>query len=103
MTFSVIIPAHDEETTIGRCLEGLLADAREDEFEVIVVCNGCTDRTADVARSFERGATVIEIDRASKYLALRAGENHASGFPRFYIDADVITSAQAVRDVAAVL
>jgi acetyltransferase-like isoleucine patch superfamily enzyme len=103
MTFSVIIPAHDEETTLGRCLEALLAGAREDEFEVIVVCNGCTDRTADVARSFRPGVAVIEIDPASKYLALRAGDRRASGFPRFYIDADVITSAQAVRDVAAVL
>ena len=103
MTLSLIIPAHDEETTIGRCLESLLADAHEDEFEVVVVCNGCTDRTVDVARSFEPGATVIEINRASKYLALREGDRRASGFPRFYIDADVITSAQAVRDVATVL
>lgn len=103
MTLSVIIPAHNEETTIGRCLESLLAAAREGEFEVIVICNGCTDRTAEVARSFQRGVTVIEIDPASKYLALREGDRQASGFPRFYIDADVVTSAQAVRDVAGVL
>lgn len=100
---SVVIPAHDEETTIGRCLECLLADASPGELEVIAVCNGCLDRTADVARSFGPQVTVIEIDVASKYLALRAGDERASAFPRFYIDADIVTDTQALRDVAAVL
>jgi acetyltransferase-like isoleucine patch superfamily enzyme len=100
---SVVIPAHDEETTIGRCMEGLLADAQPGEFEVIVVCNGCSDRTAAIARSFGPMVTVIELGVASKYLALRAGDERASGFPRFYVDADVVAPTQALRDVAAVL
>jgi acetyltransferase-like isoleucine patch superfamily enzyme len=101
--FSVVIAAHDEETTIGRCLEGILAEARPGEFEIITVCNGCRDRTADVARSFGPDVTVIETEVASKYLALRAGDERASAFPRFYIDADIVTHTQALRDVAAVL
>ena len=43
---SVVIPAHDEEAVIERCLGTLLADARAGEVEVVVVCNGCTDDTA---------------------------------------------------------
>ena len=47
---SFVIPAHNEEAVIGRCLTALLAGARRDELDIIVVCNGCTDRTAEVAR-----------------------------------------------------
>lgn len=100
---SVIVPAHDESTTVGRCLGVFLADATPGELEVIVVCNGCHDDTADVARSFGAGVTVVEIDTASKYLALRAGDAHAHCFPRFYIDADVIATTRDLREVAAVL
>src|SRR3954451_10587829 len=46
---SVIIPAHNEEGYLEQTLEAL---KRQNYawFEVIVVANGCTDRTADVAR-----------------------------------------------------
>lgn len=100
---SVIVPAHDESMTVGRCLAALLADAEPGELEVVVVCNGCHDNTAEVARSFGSPVTVVEIDTASKYLALRAGDAHAHGFPRFYIDADVVAGTQDLREVAAVL
>ena len=40
---SIIIPAHNEGSVIGRCLRVLLADAKPDEFDVIVVAN-CTPR-----------------------------------------------------------
>lgn len=46
---SVIVPAHNEEQVIGRLLEQLLDDP-DGGLEIWVVCNGCTDRTADVAR-----------------------------------------------------
>ncbi|MDQ6819585.1 MAG: glycosyltransferase [Actinomycetota bacterium] len=102
-TFSVVIPAHDEQATLGHCLESLLADAHPGEVELIVVCNGCSDRTADVARSFGPEVTVVELDVASKYLALRAGDARASCFPRFYVDADVRADTRALRETAAVL
>ena len=46
---SIVIAAHNEETVIGRCLDTLLADAHPGEFDVTVVANGCSDRTAEVA------------------------------------------------------
>ena len=52
-TFSVIIPAHNEENYIGKCLEavGRAAEkARPLETEVTVAANLCTDRTAEIAR-----------------------------------------------------
>ncbi len=103
MPFSVVIPAHNEEAVIGRCLSSLMDGAPPGELEVLVVCNGCDDRTADVARQSAPNATVLEIPVASKVAALNAGDEHASYFPRFYVDADVELSYQALVSVARVL
>ena len=67
----------------------------------MVACNGCTDRTADIAR--DRGARVVEVAGPSKIAALDAGDAAAVGFPRFYVDADVVLTGRAVLDVAAAL
>ena len=67
----------------------------------MVVCNGCTDRTADVARAFGDGVRVIETPIASKTAALNLGDAVVSGFPRFYVDADVTLPLASVRRIAA--
>ena len=47
---SVIVPAHNEEAYLPRTLEAL-RHQNYGWFEVIVVANGCTDRTAELARA----------------------------------------------------
>jgi colanic acid/amylovoran biosynthesis glycosyltransferase len=103
MTFSVVIPAHNEEAVIGRCLSSLTKGAPEGELEVLVVCNGCDDRTAEVARRSAPGATVLEISVASKVAALNVGDEHARHFPRFYVDADVELAYPALASVGQAL
>ncbi|MDM8007795.1 MAG: glycosyltransferase [Phycisphaerae bacterium] len=100
---SVVVPAHNEQPVIARGLKAIIDGARADEIEVVVVCNGCTDRTAEVARSFGAPVRVIEIPQASKTAALNAGDQAVSGFPRFYVDADVIIGLASIRRMAAVL
>ncbi len=48
---SVIVPARNEERSLGRCLESLLAQQGL-EFEVLVVDDDSSDRTRDIAESF---------------------------------------------------
>lgn len=50
---SVIVPARNEEACLATCLESLVAQTGI-EFEVIVVDDASTDRTAEIARSFSR-------------------------------------------------
>ncbi|WP_244366103.1 glycosyltransferase [Micromonospora echinofusca] len=100
MVTSVVIAAHNEEGVLGRGLRRLLGDARPGEFEVIVVANGCTDGTAELARSVP-GVRVLELPAAGKPAALNAGDAAASGFPRLYLDADVELDTDGVRALAA--
>ncbi|MFD5792105.1 glycosyltransferase [Streptomyces diastatochromogenes] len=94
---SIVIPAHNEARVIGRLLDSLLADSSEDETDIVVVCNGCTDDTARIAAARGPRVRVVEIPVPSKHAALRAGDDHAHGFPRVYVDADVVITGADVR------
>ncbi|MFF0433597.1 glycosyltransferase family 2 protein [Streptomyces sp. NPDC004327] len=100
---SIVIPAHNEERTLARLLDGLLDGAADGEFDVLVVCNGCTDATAAVAAGYGPRVRVVETPLPSKHQALRLGDEHARGFPRIYVDADVELGAADVRALAAAL
>lgn len=89
---TVVIPAHDAAGTIEACLDSLAGEA----VEIIVVANGCTDATAQIARSHRVAPAVIEVDRADKANALNVGDRAARGFPRLYVDADVVFAPGAV-------
>jgi hypothetical protein len=95
---SVIIPAHNESGVIARTLAPLAPMAAAGKLDVFVVCNGCTDDTAEIARRFE-GVTVLESARPSKTAALNAGDAAATRWPRLYLDADAQISPGTVRDV----
>lgn len=103
---SVIIPAHDEETSLPGSLRALLADP-DLQLEVVVVANGCTDRTADVARrlgvELSASVRVASIDQASKTAAMNVGDDMATAFPRIYLDADVTCHPATLRGLVEAL
>lgn len=98
---SVIIPAHNEAATIGRNLLALREGTREGDLDVVVVCNGCTDQTAEVARRADPLARVIEIQQPSKAEAVRVGNTATDVFPRVHLDADIELSGSAVLQLLA--
>src|SRR6202048_606473 len=57
-TVSVIVPARNEQTCLGACLESLVAQTGV-PFEIIVVDDHSTDRTREIAQSFS-GVRVID-------------------------------------------
>jgi hypothetical protein len=77
----------------------LLADVPAGLLEVVVVCNGCTDDTAEVARATGLPVRVIEIDEASKIVALRVADARTQSFPRLYLDADVVLPGRSALAV----
>ena len=97
MAGAVLIPAHDEELVLPDTLAALLLGLPEDVV-VVVACNGCRDRSAEVARAFAPRVRVLEIEEPSKVAALNAAEATDPPFPRLYLDADVrLAGADAAR------
>lgn len=96
---SVVIPAHNEAVTIGRTLAALRRGLGSDDLDVVVVCNGCTDATAEVAGRADPGARVIEIPQPSKSEAVRVGNAATDVFPRVHLDADIELTGAAVLEL----
>ncbi len=95
--FSVIIPAYNEANVIGGLLGALREPAECGDAEVVVVCNGCADATAEIARDASPAFTVLETDFASKANALNLGDDVATTFPRLYIDADLRVAREDIE------
>lgn len=103
-SFTVIIPAHDEESVIARCLNSLMHGAPSDHrMEVIVAANGCHDRTVECARAAAPGAIVLDLPEGSKTRAMNAAARRASHHPRIFLDADVQCSYPTLAALAQVL
>jgi glycosyltransferase involved in cell wall biosynthesis len=85
---SVIVPVWNGCDVIGRCLSALQQQTLPaDQFEIIVVDNGSTDGTADVARSFP-GVSVYLEQRPGSYAARNLALTHARGRFVAFTDAD---------------
>jgi glycosyltransferase involved in cell wall biosynthesis len=70
---SVIVPVRNEEAHLGEQLVALVAQTYRERWEVVIVDNGCTDRSMDVAREFTARLPSLNIVDASK----RRGLNYA--------------------------
>ncbi len=101
---SIIVPARNEEACLGACLQSLVAQTGI-SFEIIVVDDDSTDRTAEIARSFP-GVDVIQAGPlpdgwTGKNNAMSAGARIAKGKWLLFTDADTIHKpASLARAVA---
>ena len=95
--FSVIIPAHNEENYIRPTLHSLKSQTFQD-FEVIVVANGCTDETEDIVkkRANER-LRLLSLPKANVSVARNAGALNAQGKLLLFLDADTRLEDDALR------
>ena len=96
---SVIVPAYNEAASIGRCLEALVAQTRAPE-EIIVVDDGSTDTTAQIAAS--HGVRVIRQANQGAAAARNRGVEASTGSLLLFTDADCAPVPEwAARLVAA--
>ncbi|QNG36300.1 glycosyltransferase family 2 protein [Geodermatophilaceae bacterium NBWT11] len=97
----VLIPAHNEEATIGRTLEALLTQSRVPD-RIVLLADNCTDRTEEIARRF-RGVTVMRtVDNTERKVGAlnqgwrrwQAGYDYVAG-----IDADTILAPDCLQQL----
>jgi len=97
---SVVIPAYNEEKTIGNVIKETIQimDSLGLPYEIIVVDDGSTDRTREVASRYK--ATVLSNGRnRGKGYALRKGFQHAQGDIVVTIDADGSHKPKEIPDL----
>jgi glycosyltransferase involved in cell wall biosynthesis len=94
---SFVVPAHNEEAFLGRTLAALreAAEKLQVRYELIVVDDASTDRTAEVAG--ECDATVVSVHYRRISAVRNAGFRHASGDVVVFVDADTIVPPDTLR------
>jgi len=97
-SISIIVPAHNEEKVIERCIKSLL-EIDYPKKEIIVVDDGSTDRTYRLVKRYSaRGVKVLRRERAGgKSVALNTGMLLARGEIIVTCDADSIISRDALK------
>ncbi|MCS6843241.1 MAG: glycosyltransferase [Caldilineales bacterium] len=95
-SLSIVVPARNEERNLSRLLPTLQATAYPGPWEIIVVDDGSTDRTAQVAA--QHGARVLRVDHLppgwkGKPHACHQGALAAQGEWLLFTDADTLHAA----------
>ena len=90
--FTVVIPTHGRPSTLGRCLESLVASDLPGDSEVLVVVNGADDESAAQVRqaaAFDKRFGCIHVSRRTPAGARNAALSQARGEIVYFLDDDV--------------
>jgi N-acetylglucosaminyl-diphospho-decaprenol L-rhamnosyltransferase len=100
----VVVPASNEAAVLPACLAALLRQEGVSDLRIVVVANGCTDDTAEQARSFIAVAAarghelrVLDLPVAGKAAALNAASSHLRGGSSTFLDADIVLGPGALQ------
>jgi len=94
---SVIIPAHNEEAYLKQTLTALRRQ-RYPGLEIIVVANGCTDRTPEIARPLCH--RLVTLSQRGLGVARNLGARMAQGDLLLFLDADTLLEPNALHVIA---
>jgi len=108
-SLTIVIPALNEEEAIGETIRRCL-DAREriqeetsiERVEIIVVSDGSTDRTAEIAQSFEDVRVIVHLSNFGYGAAIKSGFAAGSGELLAFLDADGTCDPQLFVDLCKV-
>lgn len=96
---SVIVPSYQHATTIGACLDSLLAQTRKID-EIIVVDDGSTDNTQQVLAPYlNRGVRVITQENKGSNPARNVGHRASSGDLLMFCDADAVLRPDTIESM----
>lgn len=98
---SLVIAAYNEEAVIAERLRNALAlDYPAERLQIIVACDGCSDRTEAIVGRFAPRVTLLSLPRRGKLHALEQSVRCATGDILVFSDANTMCEAGAVRALA---
>jgi len=96
---SILVPAYNEEKVIQLTIESLL-NTKYPKKEIIVIDDGSTDRTLEIARKYKDQIKVLHKENGGKASALNHGLAFAKGDIVTIVDADTILGRSALMNIA---
>ena len=95
---SVLIPVYNEEESIERTLDSILtSDYPKEKLEIIVIDDGSTDNSLELAKKFEsKGVKIFHKENGGKGSALNYGIQRAKGEIIFSMDADTFVNPDSL-------
>ncbi len=108
---TAVVPARDEAEVIGRAIGSLIAQDYPGSFHIVLVDDGSSDGTADIARVAAQGSDRLEVIAGSppprgwtgKLWAMRNGVERAGATPDYlwFTDADIAHAPDTLRSLVA--
>ena len=96
MSISIVIPAYNEEKYLATTLENI-KNQEFKSYEIIVVCNGCTDKSFNIAKKYADKVFNLKESNVSK--ARNFGANNAKYNKLVFLDADVLIDEKVLSSV----
>lgn len=97
---SVIIPVYNGEKTIKRCIESLLKQSYNN-FEIIVINDGSTDKTNLILQNFNKNPKVNILEQSNSGVsnARNVGIKNSTGEYISFVDADDYVEKDFLQDL----
>lgn len=101
MKISIVIPAHNEEKLISRCLDSLVNQQTTQDFEVIVVDNNSTDKTKEITEKYKHklNLRILFENQKGRGRARWRGFKAAQGDVILSTDADAIVPPNWIEGI----
>ena len=102
---SITVPCYNSQEYMRKCIESLLSGG--DEVEILVVDDGSSDRTLEIAQEYEKNypgiVRAIHQENKGHGGAVNTGLAHATGLYFKVVDSDDWLNEEAYRKVLEVL
>jgi len=97
--FSIIIPAHNEEAYLQKTIDSLRNQSLQDH-ETIVVTNGCSDKTEEIAKkNVNAKVRHLSLSKPNVSVARNAGALNAQGELLLFLDADTQLAPDSLQKI----
>lgn len=97
--FSIIIPAHNEEKYLEKTIRSIKKQSFKD-YEAIIVTNGCTDKTEEIAKKHEgKKIRLLSLPKPNVSVARNAGALNAEGEILVFLDADTQLASDSLEKI----